>query len=381
MAGECTILDRPVFTWEDVQRVANRFGKFELVKSLPSERDQNFLLRYLAKPDSPSDAGGGLDLVVLKVNNPSDELGFIECQTMALERAAAAGATCQRLLRTLDSGDIMVALPLTDRDGACQCRMLTYLPGSMLAEAAAAAAAADQGALFAEVGTAVGSVTAALLDMEHPAAHRTFNWDLCQCEEVISKYSSDVRGDRQPMLERFLAEYRRDVAPLLPRLRKSVVHNDPNDYNLVVDGAGRVGVLDFGDMLYSYTCADAAIGMAYLLFHCPAGVPLAESIAPFVRSFHEKCPLTEEEVQVLFGLAVMRVCTSVCMSAHQSRLEPDNEYLLISAGPAWALLERLAAAEGADEPPAVVLRRACGLPSTEGDPSLAAGDRSWCSIH
>ena len=31
----------------------------------------------------------------------------------------------------------------------------------------------------------------------------------------------------------------------------------------------------------------------------------------------------------------------MCMSAYQSKLEPENEYLLISAKPAWRLLKRV----------------------------------------
>merc|ERR1711862_354951 len=111
---------------------------------------------------------------------------------------------------------------------------------------------------------------------------------------------------------------------------------------------GTVGVLDFGDMVWSYTVADAAIGLAYLMFACPADKPMADEIVlPFARGFNSRCTLEAAELEALFGLAIMRVCTSVCMSSYQSRLEPDNEYLLISAKPAWALLERLAS--GADE--------------------------------
>jgi len=155
-----------------------------------------------------------------------------------------------------------------------------------------------------------------------------------------------------------------ETLPLIPLLRRSVVHNDPNDYNLVVDDKGNVGVLDFGDMLYSYTCADAAICMAYLLLHCPKDSPLVESVVPFVLSFHEVCPLTRVEVDALWGLAVMRLCTSVCMSAYQKMLEPDNEYLSITEAPAWDLLGRITSgtngACGAEYPRAV-LRSACGL--------------------
>jgi len=315
---------------------------------LPSERDQNFLLQLK----------GSEARTVLKIHNPGDETAFVECQSLALECATVAGANCQRLLRTTDTNDFLVPVPLGEV--VCQCRMLEFIPGAMLADAAAGLAGEDRDKLWGDVGRAVGGVCAALLNFEHPAAQRTFHWDLQQCEEVIGARKADVREDRQPLIERFVAQYRSEVVPLLPQLRRSVVHNDGNDYNLVVQEGSRVGVLDFGDMLHSYTVADAAICLAYLLFHCPAETSLVESALPFVTGFHSQCPLKEEEVEALFGLAIMRVCTSVCMSAYQSKLEPDNEYLLVSAGPAWALLERLAAEELAERPVAV-FRRACGF--------------------
>jgi len=238
--------------------------------------------------------------------------------------------------------------------------MFSFLPGQMLADAAASVDDSTRAKLFEAVGEAVGSVTAALCGFDHAAAHRDFYWDLRCCEEVIKARSSYVHEDRRALLGGFLARYCQDIKPTLPRLRKSVVHNDPNDYNLVVLDNGRVGVLDFGDMVYSYTCADAAIGMAYLLLHCPVGSSLVECVLPFVCKYHQMCPLTEDEARVLFGLAIMRICTSVCMSAYQSSLEPDNPYLLISSKPAWALLERLAAGGEETSAPARLLR-ACGF--------------------
>lgn len=351
-ASDSTIGSRPTFAWSDVAAVAERFGAFEFVKMLPSERDQNFLLR------PPGGAEDGM--VVLKVHNPTDEAAFVDCQAQGLELAARGGASCQRQLCTSDTGDCMVALALPC-GALCQVRALTFLPGEMLADAAAAAAgAAELADLFNAVGSAVGGLSAAMLGFEHAAAHRHFHWDLQTCEDVIGKYVGDVREDRRSLIGEFLARYRSLVKPHLPEIRKSIVHNDLNDYNLVVMKDGAVGVLDFGDMVYSYTCADAAICLAYLLFHCSAEAPLLEAALPFVRGFHARCSLSAAECRVLFGLAVMRVCTSVCMSAYQSRLEPDNEYLLISAGPAWALLERLASGSEEEAAPGVV-SRACGF--------------------
>jgi len=322
---------RPCFTWEEMQPVAATFGNFSFVKNLPSERDQNFLLRV----------EGSEDMVVLKINSPSDDLPFIECQNIGLQRASDAGGKCQRIMQTHD-GKAIVSLAMAN-GAVCQVRMLTFLPGKMLADAAGSCAPEDQAQLWSQVGKAVGGVSASLLDMQHAATDvQDFDWDLQRCEEVISKLLVYIPEKQRPLIDRFLEEYRRDVKPLLPHLRKSVVHNDPNDYNLVVTKDGGVGVIDFGDMMRSYTCSDAAICMAYLLFNVPKGEPLVQSMVPFVSAFHEKCPLSHFELQALFGLAVMRVCTSVCMSAYQISKEPWNEYLLISAGPAWNLLERLA---------------------------------------
>lgn len=358
MAMESSIVTRPTFEWEDANVAASSWGSFELVKMLPSERDQNFLLT--------SNVNGMEEKFVFKVHNPSDSPDFVACQNQALELASKGGANCQQLSRTLHGGQETTALAVKAATGdgpSCLCRMLSFLPGRPLGDAVADTKDdhAGRAVLWDKVGQTVGAVTAALLKFEHPAAHREFVWDLRNAENVILAHIEDVRNDRLPLLHGFIRQYRENIVPLLPQLRTSVVHNDPNDYNLVVDESGHVGILDFGDMMYSYTCADAAICIAYLLFHCPDEVALVDSILPFVRSFHACCPLTIAEADALFGLAIMRVCTSVCMSAYQSRLEPDNEYLLISAGPAWKLLERLARSEEDSESPSSVLRRACGF--------------------
>jgi hypothetical protein len=44
----------------------------------------------------------------------------------------------------------------------------------------------------------------------------------------------------------------------------------------------------------------------------------------------------------------LRLATSVALSAHQSRLAPDDPYLTISEAPAWDLLVRLGAIDRAE---------------------------------
>ncbi|UCF95475.1 MAG: aminotransferase class III-fold pyridoxal phosphate-dependent enzyme, partial [Desulfobacterales bacterium] len=96
--------------------------------------------------------------------------------------------------------------------------------------------------------------------------------------------------------------------------------------------------IDFGDMLYTATVNEVAIACAYALLD--KADPLAAG-KQVVAGYHQANPLNEQELGVLFDLICMRLCMSVCHAAHQSRLEPDNEYLRISEKPASALLEKL----------------------------------------
>jgi len=115
----------------------------------------------------------------------------------------------------------------------------------------------------------------------------------------------------------------------LPKLRLSVIHNDPNDYNVLVDGEFTrvVGLIDFGDMVHSYTIADLAVAIAYVLLGKTDPVAAARNV---VAGYFAEQPLNESEIEAVFGLALMRLCMSVCLAAYQQQQQPDNEYLEIS---------------------------------------------------
>ena len=75
--------------------------------------------------------------------------------------------------------------------------------------------------------------------------------------------------------------------------------------------------------------------------------PLAAA-ALLVQGYHAQRPLAETEIAALWGFACMRLCASVCINAHQSALEPGNEYLNVDVKPAWELLHYLRGIDAAD---------------------------------
>ncbi len=178
---------------------------------------------------------------------------------------------------------------------------------------------------------------------------------------VISVLSTDpVKSD---LIKRLLERFQTQIEPQLNRLPTSVIHNDANDYNVLVEPHGKwrnrvSGVIDFGDMVFTHTVGEAAIACAYAMLN--KADPLAAA-AHIVAGYHQSRPLTEQELDVLFDLICMRLCMSVCHAANQTRFEPDNEYLRISEKPVWALLEKLQHIH--PRLARYVLRHACGLPA------------------
>ena len=127
--------------------------------------------------------------------------------------------------------------------------------------------------LLRDLGRVVAGVDLALAQFDHPAAHRAFHWDLATgvatCRGRVSRIGD---ADLRRTVEGLLDDIETGLAPLLPRLPKSVIHGDANDYNVIVGapaGEARVrrvaGLIDFGDMVHSYTVGGLAVAIAYAI--------------------------------------------------------------------------------------------------------------------
>ena len=133
------------------------------------------------------------------------------------------------------------------------------------------------------------------------------------------------------------------VEPALGELRRSVIYNDANDYNILVDVDPSKqpevsGFIDFGDMIESYTICDLAIAMAYVMLGKQQPLAAASAV---IAGYHRVHPITDREVDVLFPLACARLAVSVCVSAARRNENPSDDYLRVSEDPAWHSLERL----------------------------------------
>jgi Ser/Thr protein kinase RdoA (MazF antagonist) len=186
-------------------------------------------------------------------------------------------------------------------------------------------------ALLEDVGRSVAEVDAALRSFDHPAIHRRVDWDLAEGLAVIAERRPLV-ADRAlgRLVDETVARFERDDAPSLPALGRSAIHNDANEFNVLVEGTRVSGIIDFGDMVYGWTVGDLAIAIAYAALDQPDPGAAARAVA---RGYERVSPLMGEERHVLMGLVRLRLAMSVCIAAAQQRERPGDEYLLVSQEP------------------------------------------------
>ncbi len=321
-------IKKPIFTVEDASHIAfELYGLLAEARPLPGERDCNFYLKTEAGQE-----------FVLKIAPTGEHSEILDLQNKALEHLAAHDPliflphVCATLV-----GETTATVAGVD-DSTHFVRLLTYVPGRLFAETKP-----HTPELLRSLGSFLGRMDRALQNFIHPAAQRLLKWDLPRALWIRDYLQYLKQPQRRAIVERFLSQFETQVLPVLPALGMSVIHNDANDYNVLVDSTASgsrqvVSVIDFGDMVHTYTVCELAIAATYTMLG--KADPLTAA-AHVIAGYHEKFPLTESELQVLYPLICTRLCISVVNSAYQQKIEPHNDYLAISEQPAWALLEQL----------------------------------------
>ena len=330
----------PQFSIDEAIEIAKSlYGLTDFVRTLPSERDQNFLF---SRQD-------GL-LFTLKIANRDESPDVLDMQNQAIALVGAVDVVPAKDGRTI-----------AGHEGHF-IRLMSFVPGRPLAEFRP-----HSPELLENLGRVLGRTDRLLAAFSHAAAGRDLYWNIRNGERVVESYKHLIREEsRRPVIEEVLKNWRESVVPRIHELRTSVIHNDANDYNVIVRDENSVALIDYGDMVTTFTAAEPAIACAYAMLHKPDPVRAAADV---IRGYHQEYPLTETEIALVYDLIRMRLAMSVTIAAHQKEIEPENAYLRISEKPVWALLEKLGSVEARFVH--YVFRDACGLPACPMSASVA----------
>lgn len=336
--------------WRQILR--DQWGIDATLRPLDGEYDLNFL------------ATGSQDFV-LKVMRAGCDAGFIDLQCRALEHIATnAPAVCVPAVIRTSKGELFATV--VDETGAERLVwLLEKIEGQTYADFRPQSVD-----LLADVGRAVGAMGKALADFSHPSLARDFKWNLTQADWIADDIDVIADPERRSLIAEIAAGYA-TLKPKLDVLPSVAIHNDVNDYNIIVGGTlcttpHVTGLIDMGDMCASLRVCDLAIACAYMVL---GQTDPEQAFAAVVAGYHSAWPLTVDEVDLIWPLLRMRLAVSVVNSTRMSVENPDDPYVVISQKPAWDFLQGNAVNSGLIN---ARLRVACGLSVTDAAPRILA---------
>ena len=314
-------------------------------KDYPSYDDQNIAFR-----SSPTG-----EMYMMKISNLTlngQSFAVLETQNRALLHLEAKNVRCSRVIPSIlpapapgEAADparpfsrYSVWIPGVEGRLA---RVLGFVPGKLFASTRPQAPS-----LFRSLGEYLATLDQALESFEDSTCKpRESEWEMAHCGKVVGERVGEMPAEKQGAITRTLEYYTKEVEPRLRDLPSAFIHADANDFNIIVseDGTRVEAVIDFGDFTRSRRAYDLAICIGYLMMDREQPVDVAADI---VEAYQRVYPLTRAELGVVFPLGVMRACVSICMSNHSYRLDPSNDYLLVTSRPGWNLVNTVDTALG-----------------------------------
>ena len=250
-------------------------------------------------------------------------------------------------VKTLDQAYLVYP----EEQGDAFYRLLRWVNGDFLY------AVQNTPAMLGSLGSLLAKLDLELMKEHQPALMgRKIDWDLQHLPAL--RYKLELIGSKElkRTVHYFLLQFQEEVMPVLPHLRHSLIHNDANDWNILV-GKGRVnGIIDFGDMVYGPLIQELAVCLTYALFEKDDPLKWAVYV---VKEYHRELPLEKRELDILYYLIAGRLCMSLLNAAASTAEDPTNEYLGVSEQQAITLINQWLAINPARA--ASEFRMACNL--------------------
>ena len=271
---------------------------------------------------------------ILKVSRPDTDMEYIDFQQKLLQYLSKRKISIKTPETIPDKNGKFISKIKDENNDIRIIRLLSWMEGRLWSSVNP-----QNESLLYSLGEKSGLLTCAMSGFDHSMVKRKFEWDTAQAEWTF-EYLSLFSGKQYSVISHFQNKFK-DCQPQYESLRKSVVHSDVNDNNIVVTDdlidPEVSSFIDYGDAIYTQIINDLAIAIAYAVMRKPD--PLSAAL-PIIRGYNNSFPLEEEELDLLYLLVAMRLVLIVVNAAINKKKEPDNPYLIISEKPAWDLLEK-----------------------------------------
>jgi len=310
----------PQLSDSEVQEIIqNIYGIEASVLTLDSERDQNFHLK-----------GDDGNEYVLKISNSKEDLDLIKLQSASLKHIHAFDQS------------LNVPVPIASIKGKIVnhvdgniVRVQSFLKGIFIKDVEN-----PSPQLLNEFGKFLGKLDIAFKEFDYPELKRDWVWDVRNIGFLKTHLQYIENQTDQDIISHFIANYESNIYPIEKYLRMQYIHNDGNDHNVLLNENGYIsGIIDFGDMAYTFLASELAVAITYLILEDEYP---QEKIKVVVEGYQSVLPLRKEEINSLIHLICIRACITVVTANYRKKLFPENEYITVTEPQAWKFLMNFA---------------------------------------
>lgn len=326
------------------------------IKELDSYDDKNFLIQVDSKVENPHIVDLCPHGYVLKILNTIDTKfkGIVEAQNLMLSFLHEKGFNVPKPEKNIHGtymmeekfkrakDDEFVTNNVTEElSGEHMIRLLSFVPGKILRQVTYTAE------LFYECGVYVGKLNNKLKDFENEALKsRNLIWMLNNTPE-LSKFVFAVRDEaHHKLIMEILEAWESNVAPVIPKLEKGMIHGDFNESNILVKSEANDsetfhvhGLIDFGDVQFNYHVFEIAICISYAMIEVTIMVP-NDVGGHVLAGYLTERSITDIEWDILKECVAARLAQSLVLGVYSHEQDPGNDYLINTAAKGWSCLEQ-----------------------------------------
>ncbi|MFK7827428.1 MAG: phosphotransferase [Oligoflexales bacterium] len=231
----------PEIEKNSINKFANElFGINSYVESLNSYAGQNYCL---------TDYNTGIKYV-FKISEPEENFDNLAAQNAMMHHLSKKNLPVSIPL-PVKSKNHQEIIQVPDLEENRYMRILTFLPGKFLCDLKM-----HPNQLLEQWGSSLAKVDIALKDFDHHGFRQDHIWDFQNIPEQMHKFEFCRHAQIRKILQYYFLEYINNVDHKLKKLKKVVIHNDGNDYNLLIKSGEShpsiSGLIDFGDSVYSH---------------------------------------------------------------------------------------------------------------------------------
>ncbi|KAM3957207.1 hydroxylysine kinase [Aphomia sociella] len=343
---------RPVIDHEGVKLLAERLYGISVLElsELNGYDDKNYKITEDPNVKNPLITSHSPHGYVLKIMNSmdSENVSVVEAQNEIMNFLNARSVTCPKPVRNV-FGHLHSIENISGKKHAV--RLLEFVPGEILKNVP------KTESLFYQIGEFVANLDNKLQNFNHSGlVSREHIWMLTKIPE-LEKFKFVIKdSEKLDLAEEVIEEFKYAVIPRLEELEHGVIHGDVNEMNILVSPktAGsqsdyRIsGIIDFGDIQYSYYVFELAIAMTYVMLL--TGDPSSGGLVLAGYTVTRRLP--DDEYRLLKTLICARLVQSLILGAYTFVQDPNNTYVTSTEkANGWELLKKIRKTKPTDQDP------------------------------